>query len=149
MTSLPEPDNRFVAVDASVALKWVLNEPDREQATHLLDAFEAGTIDPIAPSFLPAEVGSVLTRRYRRRMLSEQECRAAYGTFEERCPTLFETQLLMSAAFDLSLRFQLSFWDACYLALAQEFRCDLITADRRFYESARDHYPYVRMLGAG
>lgn len=139
--------SRPLVIDASVALKWVLNEPHRAEAALLLDAFENDEIDFLAPPFFLAEVGSSLARRYRRKEMDQEGCWNAFRFIQERRPSLSYTQGLFEQAFALSIEHQLSCWDASYLALAIEHRCDLVTADRRFYESARVHYPYMRMLG--
>ncbi|TAN22559.1 MAG: PIN domain-containing protein [Acidobacteria bacterium] len=64
-----------------------------------------------------------------------------------RCPELVEPDV--DTAFRLALQRQISLWDAIYLALALERRCDLITADRRLYRTLAPHYPFVKMLGSG
>ncbi len=52
-------------VDASVALKWLLNEADTPIAERLL-----GRDDLLAPELIDLEVAQVLTRRARRRLLA-------------------------------------------------------------------------------
>lgn len=134
-------------VDASVVLKWVLPEPDRDEAVRLLDAYEAEEADLIAPRVLMEEVGSALSKRCRRKELSESQARKAWHLIEIRQPLLVDEPALLPTALDLSLDYQLSFWDSLYLALAIAERCDLITADQRFYNAGRRHYPFFRLLG--
>ncbi len=52
-----------VVVDASVACKWVLNEPETPQARALLAHWVAARLQPIAPSWFACEVANVLYRR--------------------------------------------------------------------------------------
>lgn len=39
-----------------------------------------------------------------------------------------------------------TWYDALYLALAQERNCDLITADERFFNALRSHFPQLQLL---
>lgn len=38
-------------------------------------------------------------------------------------------------------------YDCQYLALAEHAQCQLWTADQRFYNAARDAYPWMRWIG--
>jgi predicted nucleic acid-binding protein len=133
-------------VDASVVLKWTLNEPGRRSAATLLDEIEAGSMIPLAPSVIVHEIASAISKRCRRGELSHQDARVAYDFLRLRLPISIEGTGLETQALDLSIAHQLSYWDALYLALAIEHRCDLITADARFQRSAVKHYPYVTLL---
>ena len=136
-----------LVADASVVLKWILLEPGRDRALVLLDRFETQQIDLIAPRIQEHEVASALARRVRQRLLSQSEEQHAWDAFEIRHPMLLDPPELLRAAFELSLRHRLSYWDCLYLALAIAYRCDLITADRRFHRGAAPHFPMVRLLG--
>ena len=49
----------YLVVDCSVAAKWILPEPGRDAALHLLNEYEAGEIILIAPDLLLAEFASL------------------------------------------------------------------------------------------
>lgn len=135
-----------LVADASVVLKWILPESGRDRALSLLDRFEAQQIDLIAPRIQEHEVASVLARRVRQRLLSRSEAQQAWDVFEIRHPMLLDPPELARAAFELSVRHHLSYWDCLYLALALAYRCELVTADQRFYRGAVKVYPRVRPL---
>jgi predicted nucleic acid-binding protein len=52
-------------LDASVAVKWVLPEPDSAKALSIRDDYRIGTHELIAPDTLPVEVCHALTRAER------------------------------------------------------------------------------------
>jgi hypothetical protein len=58
-------------VDASVALKWVLDEPD----SHLAHALAAGSEPLLMPDFWLAEATNVLWLQVRRRIFTADEAR--------------------------------------------------------------------------
>lgn len=136
-----------LVVDASVVLKWAIAEPGHERAREILEKFVFGETHLIAPRTLPDEIYSALTKRVRMKLMSVGEAQLACAHIQRYSPAVLEGAHFAGSAFDLSLEHQVNYWDALYLALAIEYRCDLVTADARFYRSAVKHYPYVRLLG--
>ena len=141
------PALRHVVVDSSVVLKWVLPEAGRSKALALLDEYEAGQTDLIAPGLLMEECASALSTRCRRGDLTKADARVAFRLLELRQPVLVDEPAQLRASFELSVLHHLSFWDSIYLALAIDKRCDIVTADRRFRTRSGNHYPFVTLLG--
>jgi len=133
-----------VVVDASVVVKWALNEPGDEAALNLLAEYGARIVDLIAPLLLLAEAASALSKRFRGKELNRRQAVEAFRWIEERRPALIDVSIQEALA--LSLAHQLSLWDSVYLALAIQHRADLATADRRFFRSMRAHYPFVLLV---
>ncbi len=142
-------DRRIIVVDASVAVKWLLPEPGREAAAHLLDLYESEQVDLIAPTLIQLEVANVLSKRCRQRRLDRAMADTLFAAFQLRAPRLIETPDLLRRSLELSLRHAASFWDCVYLALAIESRADLVTADRRFYRSVERYYPFTSLISHG
>lgn len=134
-------------VDSSVAVKWVMREPGREEALRWLDRYESGQLSLIAPSLLLSEVASVLGNRHRRKQLTREEVRQAFQLFEVCCPILVEDRRYVPSALELSMAHWIALYDGLYLALAIERGCELITADKRFHAATASAYPFVRLLG--
>jgi hypothetical protein len=61
---------RYV-LDASVALKWVLIEPDAAKARQLRDDFRNGIHELIAPDSFALEIAHALTKAERRGMIRD------------------------------------------------------------------------------
>lgn len=146
---IPEPPTPSVLrlVDASVVVKWALDEPGRRKSLALLDAYEADQVDLIAPRVLPEEVASALSKRCRRRLMTRAQAETAFQFIEQRMPFLIHDARLVNEALSLSIQRHLSVWDCLYLALAIRYRCDLVTADQRFHRAVKPHYPFVMLLG--
>ncbi len=64
-----------VVVDASVAVKWVLEEPHTSEATALLAEWEEGGVEILAPALLSYEVSNALFKRVRRGELTIEEAK--------------------------------------------------------------------------
>lgn len=54
-----------VVVDASIAVKWVVEEPGSEDARALLETWLAADMQPVAPSWLACEVSNILYQKMR------------------------------------------------------------------------------------
>lgn len=112
-------------VDASVAVKWLLDEPGSDAADRLLAA--AGLI---TPDLLFAEVANTLWKAWRRGDFVQMPdgISTLPGCFERIRPCAE----LMVPATSLALELNHPAYDCFYLALALGEDMPLITADRRF-----------------
>jgi predicted nucleic acid-binding protein len=118
-----------VVVDASVAVKWSLDEPYSPEARRLL----APEWVLVAPDLLFAEVGSALWKRIRRGELTVDEARAVLIGLDRMALEVHPGRPLAAAAVEIASRLGRTVYDALYLALAVARRCRVVTADRRFY----------------
>lgn len=117
-------------VDASVAVKWFVDEPGHGEALALLASDDI----LIAPDFALVEIASVLARKVVRGEIGEEQAMlgidAAAASFDRLPPA---TPLLGRAA-RLSFDLRHAVYDCLYLALAQSEGATLVTADDRFRE---------------
>lgn len=118
-------------LDASVAVKWFLEEEHSEAALRLLDARH----HLHAPDFSLLELDHVLAKRMRRGELETSEAweiRQAIRTL----PVLrHRFELFSELAFELAAASGRGIYDCVYLALALVLGVEVVTADRRFYDA--------------
>jgi predicted nucleic acid-binding protein len=133
-----------IVIDASVAVKWVLDEPNIDAAAALRED------ELIAPAFWLLEAASVLWRR------------SIKGEFDadEACELLSEllnapvASLPIGAYLNSALRLAIDLghpvYDCLYLAVAIQHQTHVVTADRRFAAiGARPEMAgRVRLLGS-
>jgi predicted nucleic acid-binding protein len=124
---------RYV-VDASVVVKWFLLEDHTEAARSLLK--EEFTL--FAPDLVRAEVGNVMWKRWRRDDVSAEAAEEALDHLERLPLRIRSSRRLMKPAWDVSRRFDRSFYYGLYVALAQRENCRLVTADRKLYNALSD-----------
>lgn len=132
-------------IDASVAVKWLIEEPDSGTALALL-----GTDDLVAPSLIHAEVGNAI---YKKRKLGEFAHEEDLSTLPAQLASIIRTVdevPMMSRALELALALDHTIYDCVYLAVAEAMNDDLITADIRFFKRLGRHKfaDRVRVLGA-
>ncbi len=124
-----------LVVDASVAVKWYLDEPHAGAARRLLD----GPFRLIVPGFFFAEVGNVLWKRWRRGELTPADVAAALDALELVPFEVRPTRVLLPRAVEIAMAAAhgRSVYDSLYLALAAERDARMITADRKFCDAVR------------
>lgn len=123
--------SRFV-VDASVALKWFLPEPDGECAARLR---REGT-DLDAPDLLHAEVANALWEWVRRGELKASTAGRIVEVLSKLPIEVHPSRQLSGAALQIACATGLTVYDSLYLATALLTDGVLVTADRPLFETA-------------
>jgi predicted nucleic acid-binding protein len=138
---------RFAVVDASVAVKWVVDEPHSDVSAALLER----PITWLAPRLMLVEAAAAL-----RRKVADRELNAVTGTSalrsiadaaREGTIQLADDEQLITEAFLLAVELGHKVPDCLYLALAEREGCALATADRRLASFARSRG--IPVLGVG
>ena len=129
-------------VDASVAVKWVVDEPGSDQALSLY----ADEDDLVAPTLILAEVGNALWKKYRKALVTERQVKLALDSLPRFFDRLCELPDLAPRAGELALRLDQPIYDCFYLALAERETAALVTADARLFAAARKARIKVRLL---
>ena len=138
-----------VCVDASFALKLVLEEEGSETAQALWAAWSAQDVEIIAPCHLIFEAASVIRNHVYRRSISAEAGQAAFDAFLAQEITLQHPDSLDKRAWELAEQYNRpAAYDASYLALAESAGCELWTADGRLDKAVRDALPWVKSLRA-
>jgi predicted nucleic acid-binding protein len=132
---------RAVVPDASVILKWVLhaeNEPGTREAWELLDRSFEEDLRLFVPQLWTFEVGNVLSRK--------RPTEAADLLLGLRMLRMIETRLeaqSIERTVELTCSYGISFYDASYLAIAEQHKALLVTADGRFRRRLPDDFPIL------
>lgn len=136
---------RFV-VDASVAVKWFVDEEGRDQARLLLGRDH----ELSAPDLVVVEVLGVLSRKRRASLVSDAQAGAAIDDVVRTFDRIVPASDLAVDAFTLAGVLQHSIYDCFYLALARRSGDLLVTADRTFATKVRDAgmSDHLALLGA-
>jgi len=123
-----------LVIDASVAAKWLFDEPESELADLLVSRGDL----LLAPDLLYAEIGNVIWKRLGR---GELDPARADGILDELLAApvkIFPISSFMRETVRIAHRYRRSFYDASYLALAVQESCALITADLRLLNALRN-----------
>ncbi|SRR6266545_4288728 len=146
MSAVATSNCAYFVIDASVSLKWALDDEDGvAEAVALRDDAIAGRFEMVAPSLWLYEITNGLVTAARRgRIAPDIGSRALAGLLS------LGIRLVDPSADDVyhqSLDHQLAAYDAAYLALAVALGAQLWTGDRRFYAAMRDSVNVVHWIG--
>jgi predicted nucleic acid-binding protein len=122
-----------LVVDASVAAKWVLPEPDSPRA----EALRRIENELIAPVLILAEIGNAIWKRTRKQELTAARAVESIGTATALIDRLHGLEPLVARATEIAVSLDHSIYDCFYLALAERERVGLATADTRLASLAR------------
>jgi predicted nucleic acid-binding protein len=126
-----------LVVDASVGLKWVLQEPD----SHLAEALVRIEPDLLVPDFWLNEATNVLWLQVRRKLFTPDEAREGLALLRAQVePTPTAHMRLHDLALDISIAIEHSTYDTLYLAFAIAMGASVVVAaDGPFLRSIRTH----------
>ena len=121
-------------VDASVAIKWFIDEPGSEVARRLW----RDEPDLLAPDLLVPEVCNAAWRKVRLGESHPAQAQQIAQRLRGGVLALRPTAPLASRALELALALDHPVYDCFYLALAEADKAVLVTADRRLVTRLRD-----------
>jgi len=126
-----------LVVDASVGLKWVLQEPD----SHLAEALARSEPDLLVPDFWLNEATNILWLQVRRKLFTPDEAREGLALLRAQVePTPTAHMRLHDLALDISIAIDHSTYDTLYLAFAVAMGASaVVVADGPFLRSIRTH----------
>ena len=129
-------------VDASVVVKWLVDEDHSEEAAGLLN----GGSTFVAPALVFAEAANALWAMRRRGDVAADDMADAVETLRA-APISLPVSMaqLTAAAARLAEDLDHPVYDCFYLALAVQTQYPVVTADARFHDKVRDH-PYLSDL---
>lgn len=121
-----------LVIDASIAVKWLVQEPGTEAALSLRGRFSF-----VAPELLVAECANVLWKKTARGEMTDTEALIAAQALQAADIELQSMPPLLVPATRLSIQLGHPAYDCMYLAQAIELNVRYATADTRFVDKAR------------
>lgn len=122
-----------LVVDSSVLAKWFVPEADSPQAERVQSDVinKGGRI--IVLDLALIEVSNVLWKQFHRSLMPINDVR---DNFQDLCYAPIQIRPaapLLSVAFEISLRYDRAYYDALFVALAQDLGLPGVTADEPLY----------------
>ncbi len=132
-------------VDSSVVTKWFLSEPGSDLAISLRDKFATGALGLAVPTLLFYEV--INTLRYSGAFNAQDLTQAATSLSRYRFEVWRPRGKLLELSAEMSLREEITAYDACYVALAERTGTKLITEDKDLIEKFPAHTLRLGVIG--
>ena len=139
----------MICVDASVVIKWIVDEERSDRARALYRTTVQTGESIVAPTLLPLEITNILRQQMRASGGLSLALATALLDYFISLPVntgnpagLHRRALALADAHGLPAAY-----DAHYLALAEHFNCDLWTDDQRLLRQIGTNLPFVRWIG--
>jgi predicted nucleic acid-binding protein len=128
-----------LVIDASIAVKWVVEEDGTPEALAIRQKARL-----IAPDLLIAESANILWKKVQRRELVKQEALIAARLLQGADIEVLPMRSLCETATRISIEVNHPAYDCLYLALAVEKQCRFVTADDRFLKKLTQQQSKLR-----
>jgi len=115
-----------LAIDASVVIKWFIDEPLHEEARQLL--LERETLH--APDLLISKVGNIAWKKLLRGEIEEKHAHSIALSLSDLPVTLHPSIELIDRALQIAVAIKYSVYDCLYIACAERSTIRLVTADQ-------------------
>lgn len=139
--------NRWV-VDASVGIKLFIPEDFSPQAEAFFEPLARNAaFEMYVPDLFYAECANILWKYVRRFGYSGLAARKDINELKSLGLRTVSTALLMPRALELALKWEITAYDACYLALAEEIKGTLVTADQKLIKRVKNGPVSLRWIG--
>lgn len=130
----------MIVVDTSLALQWVLDEPDGSRAEALLRGQSLA-----APDVLFVEAANVLGKKIRKAQIELKQGLAGIDFIKRYVPKIVPSAGLVERGMELSVELNHPVYDCIFLACAEQLGATLATRDAPFAAKV-ERSPYAAIL---
>lgn len=135
-----------IVVDSSVVIKWLVVEPYSAEARRVLNDYQTGAIELLAPDLLAAEIGNIVWKKHRFQGLSAADAQLIIDGFRTLKFTLTSTAELLEDVFHLAVAHQRTVYDMMYVALGLRHNCRITTADEKLVNALSGVFPELTSI---
>ena len=127
-----------VVIDASIVVKWFVEEENYENALKIRDKYVEGEIDIIAPELITFEVLNALYYKKLFTLLELKEVTNALDAFSFKLFSLKGEYA--KKAIEIAIENNITIYDSSYISLALIKNCKMYTADEQLIKKLDKKY---------
>ena len=120
-----------IIVDTSVIIKWLLPDEKNDLALKIKKNFEENLLTISIPHLTYYEIGNVLKTAAKYNRINENVAKKLYNAIIDLDFVTYATKDLFNLTISKSLDFDISFYDASYVALSEYLQIPFITTDKK------------------
>jgi predicted nucleic acid-binding protein len=136
---------RRVCLDANIWIKVLTEEPDTLRAQELVLRLFRERTEIIAPTIMKMEIGSILRKKWSRKLISHQDLNGLWLKFLTLPIIYLEESHVYEAAWNIAEKNHLvHLYDAIYIAFSEGI--ELWTADERLANSVTETNAILKLL---
>ena len=135
--------NPNIIIDASILAKWFLpGEESAEIALRIKDDFAQGTVSIMLPSLIYYEINNLLKSAAVSMRIDPKKALKIYGDFLDLDFEIYTTKELLKSTFDCAIKYDISSYDASYVALAEYLQKPFFTADKNLLNKVKNKFVF-------
>lgn len=131
-----------LVLDASVALKWFIDEEESHKARRLMRSIKEGKVSVYVPPIFPFEVANILSLK--ENISSELLFSSIRSLYSLGLQSGINSEEFLEKSVQVSRDFKITVYDASYVALAQDLKIDFLTADKKLKDKVR--LSFIKLL---
>ena len=123
--------NSALILDSSVIAKWFFPEENNSIALAIKDKFLSNSVSIVIPLLLFYEINNILKTSAQSFRIDAKEALEVYKAFLKLNFIVYSSEILMVKTLENALKFNISSYDASYVALAEYLQIYFLTADQK------------------
>lgn len=131
-------------LDSSVIIKWFSNEENTENALKIREMYMQGSASISCPDLVIYEIANAL--RYNKSITEKEIKDGVNSLISMGISIIVPTRAVIESAISIALRYDITIYDAYFVALANEIRYTLVTADIKLFNKVKKAYQ-IKLLG--
>lgn len=139
---------KTLVIDASVGIKWFLeDEEEVTRAKKILITFGNEEVKLLLPTLWIYEVANGIRAAVFKKRIDQNKVRLRIRKLKQLKLPLIDPSFLIEEIMKIAFGFNLSIYDASYVALAKENNVDFVTGDKKLYNKLKNKFPFVKWIG--
>lgn len=130
-------------LDASVIYKWYVDEDNSDKANKILEDYKSGKIEISIPDLLILELSNAL--KFNPKITSSEINEIIDNLYALELNIIIPTIELIKSAVKLSYDYEITIYDAIFVALAKDLEFEFITAYKKLYNKIKS-IGFVKLL---
>jgi len=131
-----------IILDSSVIAKWFFPEESGQLALKIKDDFTTNITSISAPLLLYWEINNLLKTATKRSRITAKSAVSVYEAFLKLNFIVYSSEELMTKTLKIAIRFDISSYDASYVALAEYLQKPFFTADQKLLSKVISNFVF-------
>lgn len=128
----------LIFLNTSVIIKWFTNEENTDRSIEYRDRHIDREIEIIEPDLLLYEISNAL--RYNPNFKEIDVMNALESIFDLGIEIITPTRKLLYDTIEISYKYDITGYDATYIALSNELSGNFITSDKKLFEKTKNMF---------
>ncbi len=122
-------------LDSSVVIKWFSEEENTDLALKFREGFIEGNVDITVPDLQLYEIANAL--RFNKKLNSKDVANAVNSLIDIGINIVVPTKDIIASTIEVAFEFDITFYDAYFIALAKELDYNFVTADENLFNKIK------------